>query len=351
MSRIVVKWPIFRVGGLLCFLLALAPRARALETDQFTTPPHPLVDLSEEFEVRMRQALQETVERANREYDEHVEGASATRLAFVRASRLKKARQWLEERHVVRAAYAATVFSGYPQCEMELWARAGTFERQPARFEPKPDESVFGKSGRPVTVQIMSPTINLYGVYLGTDKLGHFFQQGYEYYEVYADEMRRSGDEELAIRKAVLKGVGQENGIYGKFIDGVFSNADLAANYAGFKFYLNLTRAIVIGGRTCPSMLVLEGDDWRVNPELPRGFMRVYITDHLNEARNPSKYSKPLRPVIAKNVAARLERWMRFYGSSFEEESRRLRAMHAWQGEWYGHSGFEQLVTLVSPAR
>src|SRR5688500_9330486 len=197
----------------LCCLLTVTPGANALETDQFTTPPRPLVDLSEEFEVRMRRALQETVERANREYAEHAEGASAAKLGFVRESRLRKARQWLGERHVVRAAYAATVFSGYPQCEMELWARAGTFERQPARFDPRPGESVLGKGTRPITVQMMSPTINLYGVYLGTDKLGHFFQQGYEYYEVYEEELRRSGDEELAVRKAVLKGVGQENGI------------------------------------------------------------------------------------------------------------------------------------------
>ena len=338
------------MGALVC-AMALAPVARALETDQFTCPPRPLVDLSDEFEVRMRQALQEAVERANREYAEHAEGASAAKLGFVRESRLKKARQWLGERHVVRAAYAATVFSGYPQCEMELWARAGRFERQPARFDPRPGDSVLGKSTRPITVQMMSPTINLYGVYLGTDKLGHFFQQGFEYYEVYAEEMRKSGDEALAIRKAVLKGVGQENGIYGKFIDGVFSNADLAANYAGFKFYLNLTRPIVVGGKTCPAMLVLDGEAWRVNPELAAGFMRVYVTDHLNEARNPSKYSKPLRPVIHRNVGVRVGEWMRFYGSSIEEEAGRLRGMGRWHGEWYGHSGFEQLVTLVSVGR
>jgi hypothetical protein len=328
--------------------MSLARGVYALETDQFTPPPRPLVDLSEEFEARMRQALRETVERANREYAEHIGRASTARLRFVRASRLKKARQWHAERHVVKAAYAATVFSGYPQCEMELWARAGTFARQPARFGPKPGESVFGKSTRPITVQMMSPTINLYGVYLGTDKLGHFFQQGYEYYEVYAEEIRRSGDERLAVGKAIRKGIAQENGIYGTFIDGVFSNADLAANYAGFKFYLNLTRPMVVGGKPCPAMLVLDGEEWRVNPELPRGFMRTYITDHLNEARNPSKYSKPLRPVISRNVGARLEQWMRFYGSSVEEEAGRLRRMGTWHGERYGHSGFEQLVTLVS---
>ena len=338
------------VIGFVC-VLATTRGAFALETDQFTPPPRPLVDLSDEFEVRMRQALQETVERANREYSDHIERASTTRLRFVRATRLRKAQQWLGERHVVKAAYAATVFSGYPQCEMELWARAGKFDRQPAKFDPTPDQSVFGKSSRPITVQMMSPTINLYGVYLGTDKLGHFFQQGYEYYEEYAEEMRRSGDEAEAVRRAIRKGVGQENGIYGTFIDGVYSNADLAANYAGFKFYLNLTRPIVVGGKECPAMLVLVDEQWRVNPELPAGFMRPFITDHLNEARNPSKYSKPLRPVIHRNVGVRLEQWMRFYGSTIEREAGWLRDVGTWHGEWYGHSGFEQLVTLVNAGR
>ena len=43
---------------------------------------------------------------------------------------------------------------------------------------------------------------------------------------------------------------------------GIYSNADLAANYAGLKFYLNLTRAVDVGGASLPPVLVRADGKW-----------------------------------------------------------------------------------------
>ncbi len=76
-----------------------------------------------------------------------------------------------------------------------------------------------------------SPTVNAYGYYLGTDKLDHFFRQGHEYFEL---------AQAKGVAAAVAHGVKQEHTYFGTLSSGVYSNSDLAANYAGMKFYQNL---------------------------------------------------------------------------------------------------------------
>jgi hypothetical protein len=233
---------------------------------------------------------------------------------------------------------------------MEAWARYGEFDRQPMKFDPWPGESVYGTIYRPILMVIISPTINVNGVYFGSDKLGHVFEQGYQYYEVFTKEMKESGDEAAAYRKAVKLGIDQENGFFGMTIDSVYSNADLAANYAGLKFYLNLTRPVVINGVRCEPMLVLENNQWRLNKAAGSDFMRGYITEHLNEAKNPNKYGWPLRIGVRENVRKLAPRWMEFYGSTPGRERKRMVELTRWYGEEYGHSGFEKVVGVVAAA-
>jgi hypothetical protein len=193
---------------------------------------------------------------------------------------------------------------------------------------------------------MLSPTINLNGIYLGTDKLGHFFEQGYEYYEVYRHELAHGRDEATAFRKAVELGVSQENGIYGKMIDNVYSNADLAANYAGLKFYINLTRPITLGGVHYEPILTFRDNRWQFNEKARRDFLRPFITEHLNEAMNPCRYSWPLRVGVRNNVRVLVPRWLAFYNTTLPQEQQRLQQITKWYGEDYGHSGFKNVVTL-----
>jgi len=85
---------------------------------------------------------------------------------------------------------------------------------------------------------IESPTVSLTerlavllrigDVYVGSDKLGHFFTEGYGYYERYVAEGGQS---------ALQHGELTESTLYGELTTGVFSFADLAANLNGLRFW------------------------------------------------------------------------------------------------------------------
>lgn len=77
-----------------------------------------------------------------------------------------------------------------------------------------------------------SRTINVNGTYISTDKLGHFFSQGRKFCSRY----QRLGTEVKAARLTAR----WEGLIWGNLLSGIYSNADLVANYEGFLFYRGL---------------------------------------------------------------------------------------------------------------
>jgi hypothetical protein len=208
-------------------------------------------------------------------------------------------------------------------------------------------------------------------VYCGTDKVGHLLQQGHEYFEVFARAEARgatNGREDpgatasAALAEAVRVGVGQEHGFYGEALVGVYSNADLAANYAGLKLYLNLTRPVRVGGGLLrPPLLVKFDGRWVPNADaIPRinrtsgssaeqrradAFLRPFISEHFNESINPSRYKEPTRHTIRTLWQQRSAAWVAFYHSTPQRESQRLHQFATWYGESYGHGGFDGLVT------
>ena len=136
-------------------------------------------------------------------------------------------------------------------------------------------------AGRVAAIFGFGPTINIGGVYVGTDKIGHFFSQGRKFYRRY----RRLGDEAAAARWSTVT----ETGLFGRLMTGVLSNADLVANYEGYRFYRGLLHDGVVNGK--PALI-----RWREGgPERQRRFT---WTDHVNpfwdEALNPNVYGPAL---------------------------------------------------------
>jgi hypothetical protein len=127
----------------------------------------------------------------------------------------------------------------------------------------------------------------------------------------------------------------------------VYSNADLAANYAGLKLFLNLTRPVTIDGRLHPPILVIKGGLWHINPEAGEHWLRPYFTDHHNEALNPNRYSDQLRDTVRSRFPERAAKWVAFYHSDRATESERLDRLATWYGEEYGHSGLDQVVSVL----
>ena len=305
---------------------AAAPDARATETDQFTLPPSPLDDLGPDLGAMVLAILRDEVARLNAGIDERVQ------------LKPQAASERVNEREFAQHVYEQTGL-GLPESTIERALRYDTFGGRNVRFKPAYADSIYAWVSAPFPLaHIMTdcPTIRLYGIDQGTDKIGHVFQQGYEYYTRFEDSIAGGADEATAIAGAVQYGVLTERGLYGILLTGVYSNGDLAGNYAGLKFYRNLFHEVRIGDRTLAPILRRDGAHWAIDPDRDGSdVMRPYITDHLNEALNPSAYyfsierirsavrdrcaswSKQVPDFDRASYRAHLERSKSFFGESY----------------------------------
>ena len=134
-----------------------------------------------------------------------------------------------------------------------------------------------------------SRTIKLNDVYISTDKLGHFFSQGRKFYTRY----ERLG----SVTKAAQLTARWEGLIWGNVLSGIFSNADLVANYEGFLFYRSLFNDDEIIGRVAI---------FRCNDGVLVKHRRFTWADHVNsywdEMLNPSNFRQALVPAIERRM-------------------------------------------------
>src|SRR5690606_12680315 len=141
------------------------------------------------------------------------------------------------------------------------------------------------------------------------------------------------------------RGIISEAAIIGKFATGVQSNADLASNFAGYKFYRNLTETITLGDRELPPLVTRVGSYWALAEHVrPDGdFMHPFITHHWNEALNPCRYEPGLRNTIAKRLRDSREEILAFYQEHQGLEPTRetyeqlIEALSTFYGEEYGY--------------
>ena len=193
--------------------------------------------------------------------------------------------------------------------------------------------------------------MDAFGTYIGPDKIGHFTDMGYVYYRIRRDALAAGDTEAEAHAKVMAEGtkglVLGEEGMLGYLSAGIYSNADLASNYAGMKFYMNLTHAVRIKGVVRPPMVVRCGDVWAVSPHVrpDSDFFSWFVSDHWNEALNPGLFVPGMRDKVRRVVRMRSQRILDFYAD--DNGNRRtpayfntLIAEHTtWYGEDYGHQG------------
>ncbi len=249
----------------MAFLLATLVNGAAsgYETDQYSHRDVPLADSIDLLNEEVNRALEDIASRWRRGDDPRL---------FARAVyRELGGRHWVDrlERWAIRSPHVAkperdkrqSIYRGAP-----FWARRMGF--------------LFG----------VGPTINVGGVRLGTDKLGHFLSQGWKYHKRYL----RSGAEAQAVRL----GVRNEASIFGSPFTGTFSNADLVANYEGLLFYRSLFEDGVVGDR--PAIVEFSGTGAR----LRRPFdFRDHINDFWDEALNPNRFDRLLREPMLRQLS------------------------------------------------
>ena len=145
-----------------------------------------------------------------------------------------------------------------------------------------------------------------------------------------------------------------ERTFYGTMVAGVYSNGDLSANYAGLKFYEGLTHSIRIGDATRATLLLLRDGVWIFNDSvnLHKSLLKPLISDHFNEALNPSIFTENLglRWYIRRTVKNRsCGQWLQRYpGLSKSGLEQRSRALRLWYGEDYGFTDSEDFVTIAN---
>lgn len=342
------RFPRLAVAVGMALVGALAGRASALETDQFTIPPAPLVDVGPTVQQKVRAMLQGVAARANASQLDHREAAKSATFGFSRKSHEEEADRAATADYVASAFDRATG-PGFVECDLEIWLRTSVFPGGTHLFDPPIGDSIYGSDplGKPITLLTLSPTVNLFGIDLGTDKIGHFFGQGYEYYRAFRQAEDAGEDPAACVRRAIEVGVFEEKNYYGLLTVGVYSNADLAANFSGFKFFLNLTRPVLIDGRRREPMLVQRQGLWELNPELPTEFLRPFFSPHFDESLNPSFYNDQLRATVRARFPERAARWAEFHHLNRAGEPERLRSMANFSGEPYGHSTFDGVAVMI----
>jgi hypothetical protein len=219
--------------------VGMALPALAYETDQYTQRTAHIKDSTEVLNARVNDTLEDIVADWDKGHDE---------MAFVDAFyRELGGRHWVDrlERWAINAPEVdkldvgryESIFAGQP-----FWAT------RVAKF--------FGTGS----------TIRVNEQLIGSDKIGHFISQGRKYYKRYLE----SGSEAEAAEHSAFT----ERAIFGQMSNGIYSNADLVANYEGHRFFRSLFEDGITPGK--PSILRWENSGWVVQRDFD-------WADHVNE--------------------------------------------------------------------
>lgn len=157
---------------------------------------------------------------------------------------------------------------GKPYTKIEHWLLG-----LPPVFVYKPEQSTTKYDGVSYMIwgqtdHVIGGTLNIAGTFVGTDKLGHFFQQGYEYF---CNSSNATANERYGRRTEIGK--------FGLLTTGVYSNADLEANRKGCEFYKALSATPALNFR-----------------------ITDYVTSKWNEETNPSFYGVHIAPQVWSNL-------------------------------------------------
>jgi hypothetical protein len=340
---------------LMCVFVAHPIKVSAMETDQYNLPTTPLADIGGEFTEFAALRLKQEIEKINSKIDllteclrSEVEKTSCGSREKVAA----KLARFRSEDALAKAVFRRLGDGVIPFTKAGFWVETHKFDVQPARFKAGIKSSIHVTA--PLNFLTISPTVRMYGEEFGTDKISHVFEQGFDYYAIYRRELRKGKSDEEAVSKAIKFGQKTERTYYGFWVSAIFSNADLAANYAGLKFYQGLTHELEIGGVKRPAIVRLEDGKWVINESihLHDYLVKPFVSRHLNEAYNPSKILNlaGYRDVVRKRVKENAcPQWFARDPSMTQESLESVtKSLELWHGESYGFTPSKKFVTIAN---
>jgi hypothetical protein len=129
----------------------------------------------------------------------------------------------------------------------------------------------------------VGPTILVNHQLIGSDKLGHFLSQGRKFYRRYLI----TPNEETAAKQSAFT----ERAIFGQMTTGVYSNADLVANYEGFLFYRSLFVDNITADK--PAILAWKEGRWHIQRDFT---WADHVNPYWDEALNVNHFDNVLYP-------------------------------------------------------
>jgi hypothetical protein len=257
---------------LVIWMLAISGSSSALETDQYYAWGRPLADSTDVVNARFNLEL----ERAIAGFPEHRPPKTCRKIAVAYRKRLR----FLLLHEIQVWAWNSKWVDRYPN--------SGEEQREYRRTNLYSDHSLID----PGTWMPYTPTIEVAGVRMGTDKLAHLVSSGWTYYGVYRKGLEKGDTPEEAERRAVRRGIIEESLILGKLASGVLAISDIESSYAGIHFYRDLCDGE-------DPVLELEEDDWIISRPID---LRDFVTPRWDESFQPPVYSKgrwrKVRPVL-----------------------------------------------------
>lgn len=372
--------------------LLVSGRVTAWETDQFTLSNQPIAETGEEISHYVYSHLLESLKSAKQHRLTYADTVKNLSIELQKAKKLKRLRytsslsdlddqiKQLQKRLDYYQQYSENYFQtpsgiasriqhiiGSAIADQErqdaIWGtvtnltpyEAGMKAQLPVKFYPSKFDSVYAYAGFHRVLHpshfILSSTIKLYNIEIGMDKLGHLFNEGYQYYLLFEEAKINGDSDKVALEKAITWGVDTEDTYYGSWVSGIYSNADLASNYAGLHFYLNLFSPLTLDGVIYPP--ILEKDelgDYQVN-NVPTNKAQVllkrYISYHMNEALNPSSLEYLQYIVVEEAIKNRCHAWQNKYPDPtllLTQSSNLTR----WNGDEYGFDDNNTISILQS---
>ncbi|SEF63962.1 hypothetical protein [Vibrio hangzhouensis] len=209
----------------------------------------------------------------------------------------------LEIMKVLGATRYPFAYRGALNTELEYWSqeseRVQRYPSHSSQLNQYADNSLYSPEMRTMGVKTdLDYIVNINGVYLGTDKFSHFLGSGYEYYKRYLRELSNGKSSIEAQLTAIEWATGMEGGLLGVKVVGVYSYADLEANYQGFLMAKDLCEKNLLAYRK-------QGVDdttylWVLEHPID---ISDYVNPNWDESFNASTYSKSRYKKVLSNLA------------------------------------------------
>ena len=230
----------------------------AYETDQLTNRLTPIADSLVPLNDRVNESIQKAVShwRGHAMTARWSTGFTTTLAAFTGWTKSSAGRSKSDQVERIQADRHQSIYSGHP-----IWV-----------------VRVAGLFG-------VGPTIKINGQLIGSDKLGHFLSQGRKFYFRY---LKYHDETKVAEHSAYT-----ERALFGQLTTGSYSNADLVANYEGYRFYRSLFEDEVIPGK--PAILAWQDDHWVIQREFT---FADHVNEYWDEALNVNDYDELAYPAM-----------------------------------------------------